>query len=91
VTPSSRGLALTIRQNEWYTCNDEEVILSRTPQNKRIRLDIDEAKESSRDSYMLVYQKRGRVAADEPPKEIMERVQVENAAFEVELNEIATK
>lgn len=40
---------------------------------------------------MLVYKKRGKVIPEEPPKAILERVQAENDAFAVELDEVARK
>ncbi|WVN87735.1 uncharacterized protein L203_102930 [Cryptococcus depauperatus CBS 7841] len=69
----------------WYICDDELVISKPERPRKKTRLNRPNSgdnEESSKDAYMLVYSRRdGKIFPREPPKNVMNRVEEENALF----------
>ncbi|ORY26328.1 hypothetical protein BCR39DRAFT_541321 [Naematelia encephala] len=74
---------------EWLRCNDEtvtkiEVKKSQEPDKKKARLYPND--EASKDAYMLVYKIKGTTKPIMPPAHIMEKVTLDNAVFESEMD-----
>lgn len=79
-------------ESAWYLCNDEEVTRKFDRPQKRQRLILDEPDSlSSKDAYMLVYSRPGRLDAVAPPAKIIEKVYTDNAELHVRMNQLATK
>ena len=83
-----------LSDEEWYNCNDEVVTKKGDPPKKRLKLSSDSSDgkgETSRDAYMLVYKQDLDVQPIEPPKEILDIVEAENASFRADLDEKGDK
>lgn len=78
---------------EWFFTSDEQVEKLTERQkanNKRLKLDPDVVEEQmSKDAYMLVYKRRELhpTPQDKPPVTMLENLNAENTAMQVEIDE----